>query len=150
MERTFVAIKPDGVQRGLVGEVISRLERRGLKLVAIRLMQVDEDLAGRHYAEHVDRPFFSSLVSFITSGPIVAMIWEANNAVALARQTMGSTNPGEAAPGTIRGDFGIDIGRNIVHGSDGPESAEREIGLFFESGDALDYSRSTDAWIIES
>ena len=150
MERTFVAIKPDGVQRGLVGEVISRLERRGLKLVAIRLMQVDEDLAGRHYAEHVDRPFFSSLVSFITSGPIVAMIWEANNAVALARQTMGSTNPGEAAPGTIRGDFGIDIGRNIVHGSDGPESAEREIGLFFESGDALDYGRSTDEWIIES
>ena len=150
MERTFVAIKPDGVQRGLVGEVISRLERRGLKLVAIRLMQVDEDLAGRHYAEHVDRPFFSSLVSFITSGPIVAMIWEANNAVALARQTMGSTNPGEAAPGTIRGDFGIDIGRNIVHGSDGSESAEREIGLFFESGDALDYTRSTDKWIIES
>ena len=150
MERTFVAIKPDGVQRGLVGEVISRLERRGLKLVAIRLMQVDEELAGRHYAEHVDRPFFSSLVSFITSGPIVAMIWEANNAVALARQTMGSTNPGEAAPGTIRGDFGIDIGRNIVHGSDGPESAEREIGLFFGSGDALDYTRSTDKWIIES
>ena len=150
MERTFVAIKPDGVQRGLVGEVISRLERRGLKLVAIRLMQVDEELAGRHYAEHVDRPFFSSLVSFITSGPIVAMIWEANNAVALARQTMGSTNPGEAAPGTIRGDFGIDIGRNIVHGSDGPESAEREIGLFFGSGDALDYTRSTDEWIIES
>ncbi len=150
MERTFVAIKPDGVQRGLVGEVISRLERRGLKLVAIRLMQVDEDLAGRHYAEHVDRPFFSSLVSFITSGPIVAMIWEANNAVALARQTMGSTNPGEAGPGTIRGDFGIDIGRNIVHGSDGPESAEREIGLFFGPGDALEYSRSTDKWIIES
>ena len=150
MERTFVAVKPDGVQRGLVGEVISRLERRGLKLVAIRLMQVDEDLAGRHYAEHVDRPFFASLVSFITSGPIVAMIWEANNAVALARQTMGSTNPGEASPGTIRGDFGIDIGRNIVHGSDGPESAEREISLFFESGDAVDYARSTDKWIIES
>ncbi len=150
MERTFVAIKPDGVQRGLVGEIISRLERRGLKLVAIRLMQVDEDLAGRHYAEHVDRPFFSSLVSFITSGPIVAMIWEANNAVALARQTMGSTNPGEAAPGTIRGDFGIDIGRNIVHSSDGPESAEREIGLFFELGDALNYTRSTDEWITES
>jgi nucleoside-diphosphate kinase len=150
MERTFVAIKPDGVQRGLVGEVISRLERRGLKLVAIRLMQVDEDLAGRHYAEHVNRPFFTSLVSFITSGPIVAMIWEANNAVALARQTMGSTNPAEAAPGTIRGDLGIDIGRNIVHGSDGPESAEREIGLFFGAGGALDYSRSIDQWIIES
>lgn len=150
MEQTFVAIKPDGVQRGLVGEVISRLERRGLKLVAIRLMQVDEDLAGRHYAEHVNRPFFPSLVSFITSGPIVAMIWEADNAVALARQTMGATNPGEAQPGTIRGDLGIDIGRNIVHGSDGPESAVREIGLFFGDGGAVEYTRSADQWITES
>lgn len=150
MERTFVAIKPDGVQRGLIGDVISRLERRGLKLVAIRLMQVDEDLASRHYAEHVDRPFFGSLVSFITSGPIVAMIWEANNGVALARQTMGATNPGEASPGTIRGDFGVDIGRNIVHGSDSLESAEREIGLFFGEDGALEYVRSTDQWIIES
>ncbi len=150
MERTFVAIKPDGVQRGLIGDVISRLERRGLKLVAIRLMQVDEDLAGRHYAEHVDRPFFASLVSFITSGPIVAMIWEANNAVALARQTMGVTNPGEASPGTIRGDFGVDIGRNIVHGSDSLESAEREIGLFFGEDGGLEYARSADQWIIES
>lgn len=150
MERTFVAIKPDGVQRGLIGDVISRLERRGLKLVAIRLMQVDEELAGRHYAEHVDRPFFASLVSFITSGPIVAMIWEANNAVALARQTMGATNPGEASPGTIRGDFGVDIGRNIVHGSDSPESAEREIGLFFGEDGGLKYARSADQWIIES
>ena len=150
MERTFVAIKPDGVQRGLIGDVISRLERRGLKLVAIRLMQVDEDLASRHYAEHVDRPFFGSLVSFITSGPIVAMILEANNAVALARQTMGATNPGEASPGTIRGDFGVDIGRNIVHGSDSLESAEREIGLFFGEDGALEYVRSTDQWIIES
>ena len=150
MERTFVAIKPDGVQRGLIGDVISRLERRGLKLVAIRLMQVDEDLAGRHYAEHVNRPFFSSLVSFITSGPIVAMIWEANNAVALARQTMGATNPGDAPPGTIRGDLGVDIGRNIVHGSDSLESAEREIGLFFGADDALDYARTADQWIIES
>ena len=150
MERTFVAIKPDGVQRGLIGDVISRLERRGLKLVAIRLMQVDQELAGRHYAEHVDRPFFASLVSFITSGPIVAMIWEANNAVALARQTMGATNPGEASPGTIRGDFGVDIGRNIVHGSDSPESAEREIGLFFGEDGALEYTRSADRWIIES
>ena len=150
MERTFVAIKPDGVQRGLIGDVISRLERRGLKLVAIRLMQVDEELAGRHYAEHVSRPFFPSLVSFITSGPIVAMIWEADNAVALARQTMGATNPAEASPGTIRGDLGIDIGRNIVHGSDSPESAAREIGLFFGDADALDYARSNDPWITES
>ena len=152
MERTFVAIKPDGVQRGLIGEVIRRLERRGLKLAAIRLMQVDEALARRHYAEHIARPFFPSLVSFITSGPIVAMIWEANNAVALARQTMGATDPGAAAPGTIRGDLGVDIGRNIVHGSDSPESAAREIDLFFGPGPgaALDYARSTDPWITES
>lgn len=150
MERTFVAIKPDGVQRGIVGDVITRLERRGLKLVAIRMMLVDDDLARRHYGEHVDRPFFAGLVSFITSGPIVAMIWEANNAVALARQSMGATNPAEAAPGTIRGDFGIDIGRNIVHGSDSPESAGREIELFFGDGAGLDYSRNTDEWITES
>ena len=149
MERTFVAIKPDGVQRGVIGEVISRLEHRGLKLVAIQMMQVDEELAGRHYGEHVDRPFFPGLVSFITSGPIVAMIWEATNAVALARQTMGATNPADAAPGTIRGDFGIDIGRNIIHGSDRPESATREIGLFFGAEAGLDYSRSTDQWITE-
>lgn len=150
MERTFVAIKPDGVQRGVIGPVITRLERRGLKLVAIRIMQVDADLARRHYAEHIERPFFAGLVSFITAGPIVAMIWEADNAVALARQTMGATNPAAAAPGTIRGDFGIDIGRNIVHGSDSPESAEREIGLFFGAAAGLDYARSVDAWITES
>ena len=150
MERTFVAIKPDGVQRGLIGPVITRLERRGLKLAAIRIMQVDEELARRHYAEHIERPFFAGLVSFITAGPIVAMIWEADNAVALARQTMGPTNPAEAAPGTIRGDFGIDIGRNIVHGSDSPASAAREIGLFFGEGAGLDYARSTDQWITES
>lgn len=150
MERTFVAIKPDGVQRGLIGPVITRLERRGLKLAAIRIMQVDEELARRHYAEHIERPFFAGLVSFITAGPIVAMIWEADNAVALARQTMGPTNPAEAPPGTIRGDFGIDIGRNIVHGSDSTASAAREIALFFGAGAGLDYARSTDQWITES
>ncbi len=150
MERTFVAVKPDGIQRGLIGEVISRLERRGLKLVGIRLMVVDEDLARLHYAEHVNRPFFPSLVDFITSGPIVAMIWEADNAVALSRQTIGSTNPAEATPGTIRADLGIDTSRNIVHGSDSPESAEREINLFFDPEHALDYARSTDPWLRES
>ena len=150
MERTFVAVKPDGIQRGLIGEVISRLERRGLKLVAIRLMVVDEDLARRHYAEHVERPFFPSLVDFITSGPIVAMVWEADNAVALARQTIGSTNPAEANPGTIRADLGIDTSRNIVHGSDSPESSEREIGLFFDPEHTLDYVRITDPWLRES
>ena len=149
MERTLVLVKPDGVQRGLVGEIIGRLERRGLKLAALKLMQVDDALARRHYGEHVDRPFFAGLVSFITSGPIVAMAWEANNAVEIVRATMGVTNPANAAPGTIRGDFGIDIGRNLIHGSDSPQSAERELALFFQPGEILDYARSNDSWIVE-
>ena len=149
MERTLVLVKPDGVQRGLAGEVISRLERRGLKLVAMKLMQVEESLAKQHYGEHVDRPFFPGLVSFITSGPIVAMAWEGENAISQARQTMGATNPVDSAPGTIRGDLAIDIGRNLVHGSDSPESAQRELGLFFTPGEILSYQRSTDPWIIE-
>ena len=149
MEQTLVLVKPDGVQRGLIGEVISRLERRGLKLVAMKLMQVEEALARRHYGEHVDRPFFPGLVSFITSGPIVAMVWEANNAIEIVRQTMGATNPINAAPGTIRGDLGINIGRNLVHGSDGPESAQREVALFFSPAEILSYARSTDPWITE-
>ena len=149
MEQTLVLVKPDGVQRGLAGEVVSRLERRGLKLVAMKLMQVDDALAREHYGEHVERPFFPGLVNFITSGPIVAMVWEGKNAIALTRQTMGATNPADAGPGTIRGDLGVDIGRNIVHGSDGPESAQREINLFFKPGEILSYGRSTDAWITE-
>ena len=149
MEQTLVLVKPDGVQRGLAGEVVSRLERRGLKLVAMKLMQVDDGLAREHYGEHVERPFFRGLVSFITSGPIVAMVWEGKNAIALTRETMGATNPADAGPGTIRGDLGVDIGRNIVHGSDGPESAEREINLFFQPGEILSYGRSTDDWITE-
>ena len=149
MEQTLVLVKPDGVQRGLAGEVVSRLERRGLKLVAMKLMQVNDDLAREHYGEHVERPFFPGLVSFITSGPIVAMVWEGKNAIALTRQTMGATNPADAGPGTIRGDLGVDIGRNIVHGSDGPESAQREINLFFRPGELLSYCRSTDDWITE-
>jgi len=149
MERTLVLVKPDGVQRGLIGEVISRLERRGLKLVALKLMRVDETLARRHYAEHVQRPFFRGLVGFITSGPLVAMVWEADNAVKIVRQTLGETDPAKSPPGTIRGDLGLDIGRNLVHGSDGPESAEREISLFFDSQETLSYPRSTDPWIKE-
>jgi nucleoside-diphosphate kinase len=149
MEQTLVLVKPDGVQRGLVGEVVSRLERRGLKLAAMKLMQVDEALARQHYGEHVERPFFPGLVSFITSGPIVAMVWEADNAVSLVRQTMGATDPVNSAPGTVRGDLGINIGRNIVHGSDSPESARREIDLFFAPAEILAYCRSTDAWITE-
>lgn len=149
MEQTLVLVKPDGVQRGLVGEVISRLERRGLKLVAMKLMQVDEALARQHYGEHVDRPFFTGLVSFITSGPIVAMVWESEHAINLVRQTMGATNPVDSAPGTVRGDLGINIGRNIVHGSDSPESAEKEIDLFFRPSELVSYTRSTDPWITE-
>ena len=149
MEQTLVLVKPDGVQRGLVGEIAGRLERRGLKLVGMKLMQVDEALAHSHYGEHVDRPFFAGLVSFITSGPVVAMAWEANNAVEIVRGTMGVTNPANAAPGTIRGDLGVDIGRNLIHGSDSPESAERELALFFQPEEILAYSRSNDGWIVE-
>ncbi len=150
MERTLVLVKPDGVQRGLVGEVISRLERRGLKLAALKLMLVDDALARRHYSEHLERPFFPGLAEFITSSPLVAMVWEADNAVSIVRQTMGETNPVNSPAGTIRGDLGIDIGRNLVHGSDGPESAEREISLFFAPGEILSYDRSLDPWITES
>ena len=150
MEKTLVLVKPDGVQRGLIGEVISRFENRGLKLIGLKLMHVTEELAGQHYNEHTERPFFPSLVNFITSGPIIAMAWEGENAIGIVRQTMGTTNPVEASPGTIRGDLAINIGRNVVHGSDGPESAERELNLFFTSGEILDYSRSTDSWITES
>ena len=149
MEQTLVLVKPDGVQRGLIGEVIGRLEHRGLKLVGMKLMQVDESLAHRHYGEHVDRPFFPGLVSFITSGPIVAMAWEANNAVEIVRNTMGPTNPATAAPGTIRGDLCVDIGRNLIHGSDSPESAERELALFFRADEILSYARASDPWIVE-
>ena len=149
MERTLVLVKPDGVQRGLIGEVINRLERRGLKLVGMKLMQVDASLARQHYGEHVDRPFFGGLVDFITSSPVVAMAWEADNVVEAVRNTMGQTNPTTSPPGTIRGDLGLDIGRNLVHGSDSPESAERELALFFNSGELLDYARANDPWIKE-
>ena len=149
MERTLVLVKPDGVQRGLIGEVISRLERRGLKLVGIKLMQVDDALARQHYGEHVDRPFFGGLVDFITSSPVVAMAWEADNAVEAVRNTMGQTNPTTSPLGTIRGDLALDIGRNLVHGSDSPESAVRELGLFFSAGELLDYARANDSWIKE-
>jgi nucleoside-diphosphate kinase len=149
MERTLVLVKPDGVQRGFVGEVISRLERRGLKLVAMKLVRVDAALARLHYAEHVERPFFQGLVQFITSAPLVATVWEAENAVEVARKTMGDTNPADSAPGTIRGDLGLDIGRNLVHGSDSLESAGREVSLFFRPEEILDYARAIDPWLTE-
>jgi nucleoside-diphosphate kinase len=130
-ERTLVLVKPDGVRRGLAGEVISRFERLGLKILAMRLLLVDEELASRHYAEHVDKPFYPELVSFITSGEVVAMVLEGESAIATVRKLMGPTDPADAPPGTIRGDYGLQITENIVHGSDGPESAAREVELFF-------------------
>ena len=150
MERTFVMVKPDGVQRGLIGDIISRFEDRGLNLVGAKFMQIDRDLAEQHYGEHEDKPFFEDLVSFITSGPVMAMVWEGQDAVAQVRTMMGETDPAESAPGTIRGDFGLDLGRNVIHGSDTePGSAEREIELFFDDEELLDYERIDDVWLYE-
>lgn len=131
-ERTFVMVKPDGVARGLVGEIISRFERKGLRLEQMRMLTFDEDLARRHYAEHVTKPFFPELLRFITSGPVVAMQWVGESAISVCRALMGATNPMEAAPGTIRADYGLAVTENLVHGSDGPESAMRELALFFD------------------
>ena len=149
MEKTLVLIKPDGVQRGLVGEVISRLERRGLKLAGMKFIQMDEDLASRHYAEHVGKPFYPGLLDYITSGPVVAMVWEGKQAISVVRSTMGVTKPAEAAPGTIRGDFALEVGRNIVHGSANEADAAREVDLFFSAAELVGWERSTDPWIFE-
>ena len=149
-ERTFVMVKPDGVQRGLIGEIVSRFEERGLKLVAGKFMRIDDDLAREHYAEHVEKPFFEDLSSFITSGPVFAMVWEGNNAIAQVRRMMGETDPAESAPGTIRGDFGLDLGRNVIHGSDTEAgSAEREIDLFFDAEELQEYDRIDETWLYE-
>ncbi|WP_436871608.1 nucleoside-diphosphate kinase [Mammaliicoccus sciuri] len=149
MERTFLMIKPDAVQRNLIGEVVSRLERKGLKLVAAKLFQANEELAKEHYAEHVEKPFFNDLVSFITSGPVFAMVVEGKNVVEVTRTLVGETNPTKAEPGTIRGDYGIDLGRNIIHGSDSNESAEREIGLWFDQSELNDYKLNNENWVYE-
>ena len=149
MEQTLVLVKPDGVQRGLVGEIITRLERRGLKLNGLKLMQMTRELAEAHYAAHVGKAFYAGLVEYITSGPIVAMVWEGKDAIAIVRKTMGATNAGAAEPGTIRGDFAVEIGRNLIHGSDGPESATREVGLFFGDEGLVSWERATDRWIRE-
>ena len=149
METTLVLLKPDAIQRGLAGEIVSRLEKTGLKIKGMKLMHVSQKLANQHYGEHVGKPFFDGLVSFITSGPIVAMALEGNGAVAIVRKTMGATNPADSPPGTVRGDYGIDIGRNLVHGSDSVESAKRELALFFDDAELIDYSRATDPWITE-
>ncbi|MEB3204241.1 MAG: nucleoside-diphosphate kinase [Candidatus Sericytochromatia bacterium] len=149
MERTFIAVKPDGVQRGLVGQIIARFEQKGYQLVGLKQMQVTREMAEQHYGEHRERPFFKGLVDFITSGPIVAMAWQGPGVVATARLMMGKTNPRDAEPGTIRGDFAVDIGRNVVHGSDSPENAVRELGIFFAPGELLDWNRTLDAHLME-
>ena len=145
-ERTLVLVKPDGVQRGLVGDVVSRLERRGLHLVGLKLMRIDEQLAARHYAEHVGKPFYPGLVRFITSSPVVAMVWEGPGAVALVRSTMGATDPAKSAPGTIRGDLAVSIGTNVVHGSDSPERAGVEVGLFFQEDELVSWQSAVAEW----
>ena len=147
-ERTLVLVKPDGVQRALVGEMIGRFERRGLHLVGLRLLQIDRPLAERHYAEHQGKPFFESLVAFITSSPVVAMVWEGPGAVALVRTMMGATNPLDAAPGTIRGDHAVHIGANVVHGSDSLSRAAEEIDLFFAATDLVDWRSDSARWLV--
>lgn len=149
MERTLVLVKPDGVQRGLAGAVLNRFERRGLKLIGLKMLQVDETLADRHYAEHVGKPFFEGLRGFITSSPLVAAVFEGEGAVQVVRSTMGATNPADAAPGTIRADFAVDLGRNVVHGSDSPESGEREASLFFDEAELVSWERDSERWIRE-
>jgi nucleoside-diphosphate kinase len=148
-EQTLVLVKPDGVQRALAGTIISRLEARGLRIVAMKMVQVSRDMAMRHYGVHRGKPFFEGLVEFITSSPVIAMVLEGQNAVAMVRSTMGATDPLKAQPGTIRGDLGVDIGHNLVHASDSPETAAQEIGLFFSPDEILSYGRDVDKWITE-
>jgi nucleoside-diphosphate kinase len=149
VERTLVIVKPDGVQRGLIGEIISRLERRGLKLVGLKFMQITPELASRHYAVHQGKPFYEPLVAYITSSPVAVMVWEGKQAIEVVRKTMGATNPVNAEPGTIRADFGVEIGRNLVHGSDGPKTAAFEVDLFFREEELVSWVRSAERWIIE-
>ncbi len=149
MERTLVIIKPDAVQRGLVGPVLTRFERRGLRFAAMKLIQITPELAARHYAVHQGKPFYDGLIEFITSGPVVVAVIEGPDAIDTVRKTMGATNPAQADPGTIRADFGLEIGRNLVHGSDGPDTAAYEIPLYFSEEDLLSYERAIDAWINE-
>jgi nucleoside-diphosphate kinase len=148
-ERTFIAIKPDGVQRGLVGEILGRFERKGFQLVALKQLVPSRDLAEQHYGVHRERPFFAGLVEFITSGPVVAMVWEGEGVIASARRLIGATKPLEAEPGTIRGDLAVDIGRNVIHGSDGPDTAAFEIGLWFQPAELCDWTPADQMWRLE-
>jgi nucleoside-diphosphate kinase len=149
LERTFIAVKPDGVQRGIVGEIVRRFETKGFTLVGLKLLQVSRELAEQHYDVHKERPFFPSLVEFITSGPVVAMVWEGEGVIASARKLIGATNPLSAEPGTIRGDFGVSIGRNLIHGSDAPETAQREIGLWFKDEELVSWQPTITPWLYE-
>jgi nucleoside-diphosphate kinase len=150
VEKTLVLVKPDAVQRGLIGEVIARLERRGLKLVGAKFMQVSPDLAETHYAIHKGKPFYEGLISYITSAPVMAMVWEGPNAVAAVRQTMGATRPTEAAPGSLRHDFALEVGRNLTHASDSVENGEKEVSLWFKPADLVAWQRAVDPWIFEN
>ncbi|MBM3945070.1 MAG: nucleoside-diphosphate kinase [SAR202 cluster bacterium] len=150
MQKTLVLAKPDAVQRGLIGELVGRIERRGLKIVGMKMMRVTEELARKHYSAHVDKPFFLGLLKFITSSPIVAIAVEGPNAVELVRNLMGATNPSKAAQGTVRGDLAVQTGPNLIHGSDSEESAAKELALFFGKGEILSYERDIDRWVIES
>ncbi len=149
MERSLVIFKPDAVQRGLVGQILTRLEQRGLKFVGLKLIQIDETLARRHYSIHEGKPFFAELVRYITSGPVVVGAIVGQGVIQMVRTTVGATNPANAAPGTIRGDFAVEIGRNLIHASDTPENGEQEVALFFEPDELVDWSRSVDVWIHE-
>jgi nucleoside-diphosphate kinase len=150
VERTLIIVKPDGVQRGLIGQVIERFERRGLKIVGLKMIQVSRELAEQHYAEHRGKPFFEGLVGFITSSPVVVGVLEGPSAIDVVRATVGATNPATSAPGTIRADFGLTIGRNLIHASDGPDAAQREVSLFFSPDELVSYERSIDSWLIEA
>jgi nucleoside-diphosphate kinase len=149
MERTLVLVKPDGVQRGLAGEIIGRLERTGMQITGMKLMQISAELAATHYGEHKGKPFYDGLVGFITSSPVVALCLEGPSAISTTRKIMGSTNPADSAPGTIRGDFGVDMGRNIIHGSANEDDAAREVSLFFNDSELTSYDRATQPWIVE-
>ena len=149
MEQTLILVKPDGVQRSIVGQIISRFESRGMKLVGLKFIQITNELAAQHYAVHQGKPFYDDLIEYIVSGPVVAMVWTGEDAIAAARATMGSTRPVDSAPGTIRGDFGMEVGRNLVHGSDEPANAEKEVALFFNKAELIDWQRDSDKWIKE-
>lgn len=149
MERTLIIIKPDAVQRGLIGEIVARFERRGLRIVGMKLIQMDRDLATRHYAVHKGKPFYEPLLDYITSAPVVVMALEGSDAVKAARNTIGATNPADAGAGSIRGDFGLEVGRNLVHGSDSVENGEKEVALFFGGGGLVAWGRDVDRWVFE-